>query len=121
DYGTELKSWVGTLDFENFEAVIALDFHPDNSNVMLSHARLDYESVKGSGLLKNQEVIRRALDLAETTLRKQIRKLLESDEVQSSVQQALLLWARLQSANDWESILPGTIRVESGLLAYSVE
>jgi hypothetical protein len=122
DEGRELTSRLGWVDGKDIVGIARLRFAGLKDGVQaLSVIDVRIEGkFKGGGLLKSEEVIRRAHKFAEETIRDEVGKALDNDEFREKILQGLLIWAGFSTGEEWKSVVPGSIRIESGLLVYSV-
>ncbi len=121
DQEKAIRSLLGAISLRGVSVRAGIRF-AENGDI-----RLEYESgalfgeMRGTGLLRPRWVIEAIQRRALKTLKREIERTLSRPEVQQSIENGLLLWARFSRDPNLSSVVKRSVVVEADAIRYEIE
>lgn len=120
-----IQSRFGSISVKGVKLVGTLGFRNGNADLVWIGSKLEGQ-MKGSGLLKPKWVMDAIKKTALKTLKSEVEKQLNRPDVRTSLEEALMGWAKISELPKAARIVPGSIQVIQGISAkteikYEVE
>jgi hypothetical protein len=122
DRDKELLSRVGSIDLSNFHGYARMKVE-NQAGGDWTFTPVECEirgEMKGTGLLSNKWVLERVRILVQEEIKRQLETIF-GIRTRDQKAESLLTWAAYSTGSDWKSVVPGSVKIESGILVYSVE